>query len=169
MKITLSEGEQKLAMHVAEARYNANRAKGVVDRKVGRQDNWQTDLEGIAAEIAFCKHQNIYPDLEIGSYGIADCVSVKHGQVDVKSTKYKRGRLLAIRKKMELPMLPDTYVLMIGEFPTYEFAGYIPSSDLLQEHNLIDLGYGLTYGVEQPKLIKDENHGREATEPSENN
>lgn len=152
MKIILSDVEKKLAVYIAKARYSAARESGVPDLKVGPQDNWQTDLEGVGAELAFCKHHNVYPDFEIDGYGVSDCISKTLGLVDVKSTKYRQGRLLVIKKKMDLPVLPNTYVLMIGEFPEYEFAGYISAKELLTEKNLINLGYGLTYGVDQDQL-----------------
>lgn len=151
MKIVLNDAEQRLAIYLAKARYQANRNKGVVDAKIGDQGNWETDLEGVAAEIAFCKHHNVYPDLQTESHEYADCYSPTIGSVDVKSTRYKSGRLIATRKKNELKH-PDIYVLMIGEFPEYYFAGYASADELLRDENLIDLGYGETYGLEQERL-----------------
>jgi hypothetical protein len=43
---------------------------------------------------------------------------------------------------------------MVGEFPEYEFKGFIKTEELMKEENLKDLGYGLTYCIEQEKLLE---------------
>ena len=52
------------------------------------------------------------------------------------------------------PKDSDYFVLMVGEFPSYEFKGYIESEELIQEKNIIDLGHGPGYGIEQERLKK---------------
>jgi hypothetical protein len=81
-----------------------------------------------------------------------DCLTHKNKKINVKSTKYKTGRLLT---KMDTnPKDSDYFVLMVGEFPSYEFKGYIESEELIQEKNIIDLGHGPGYGIEQERLKK---------------
>ena len=65
-KISLSENEQRLAEWVWKKRTANARRKNLPDTKVGDQSFEETDLEGFAAELAFCKLMNIYPDLETG-------------------------------------------------------------------------------------------------------
>lgn len=150
MWIELSETERKLATFIAKARYTNNRTTGVIDRKIGPQDNEATDLEGIGSEIAFCKLHNVYPDLEIDHRPDHDALLRTGQRVDVKGTKYNNGHLLAIRGKTNKP--PDVYALMVGQFPKYRFAGFIPAEELLQEVRLKDFGYGLTFAAGQDDL-----------------
>ena len=66
-----------------------------------------TDLEGIGAELIYCKVNNLYPDLETDIYPLPeeDAITKQGLRVDVKSTKYPNGHLLAVlgknNKKLE--------------------------------------------------------------------
>jgi len=150
--ITLNAAEQKLAKYVAKCRYQNARSRGKVDAKMGPQSNWETDLEGIAGEIAFCKHMNVYPDLEtdLDSLPDVDAWHVVLNRVDVKTTAYPTGRLLAVLSKKG--HATDTYALMIGKFPEYRFAGFASASELFNDDNIKDLGRGDGYAMDQDKL-----------------
>ena len=150
-KITLNETEKKICEYLAKSRYSCARENNVHNGKIGPQSNWETDLNGIGSEFAFCKMINVYPDLSIyPRKGGHDCLTHKNKTINVKSTKYKNGRLLT---KMDTdPKDSDYFVLMVGEFPTYEFRGFIESEELIKKENIIDLGHGPGYGVEQKRL-----------------
>ena len=151
--ITLDKTEREIAESLAKRRHFAARNSGVKNSKIGPQSNWQTDLEGVGSEFAFCKIFNTFPDLTVGARkGGHDCVLNKQ-KVDVKSTKYKTGRLLA--KKSKTLGDADVYVLMIGEFPTYRFIGWAWNHELLKEENLIDLGHGEGFALAQALLKRD--------------
>lgn len=152
MKIVLNESEQKLAKYIAKRRYEINRERGTVDAKKGEQSNEFVDLEGIAGEIAFCKIHNLYPDLDVKVTTQAtdkgDCI-YKGFKTDVKTTSYKTGKLIcALWKNNEV----DLYALMVGTFPIYEFRGFAYASDLKIKENIINLGRGDLYALEQDKL-----------------
>ena len=152
MIITLNEAEQRLAKFIATGRTNAARSNHITDRKMGSQSNEQTDLEGIAAEIAFCKMHNVYPDLNINARPAADCVLPNGLSVDVKATRYDTGRLLAVRwKKTNV----DMFALMVGEFPSYRYAGAMAAVELLRDERLRDFGHGLGYAADQSELQHD--------------
>lgn len=154
--IKLNEAERRLAIYVAKKRYSNNRAKGRHDGKIGPQSNWETDLEGIAAEIAFCKHMNVYPDLEVDSDGELpdwDCAHPIMGRVDVKGTKYGHGRLLAVKSKSNHPA--DSYALMIGAFPSYKYVGWAKAADLFKDQNITNLGHGEGYAMTQENLTRE--------------
>lgn len=150
MYVTLSEAEQRLAKYLAKQRYELSREMGLPNKKVGDQSNEMTDLEGIAAEIAFCKLANVYPDLDMTGPKAEDCVLRDGRSVDVKSTIYETGRLLAVRWKESGSV--DIYVLMVGKFPTYRCAGFMSSKDLLDECRVINLGHGESYAATQDEL-----------------
>ena len=148
--ITLDVTEQEIAESLAKRRYNAARKAGVENAKIGPQSNWNTDLEGIASEFAFCKLFNLFPDLTVGARkGGHDCMMYSY-KVDVKATKYKTGRLLARTSKKNEDA--DIYALMIGEFPTYKFVGWAWNRDLLKSDNIINLGHGDGFALSQADL-----------------
>jgi hypothetical protein len=150
MNITLNASEIKICEWIAKNRYASNRNGGVSDKKIGPQSCEETDLEGICGEFAFCKAMNLYPDLSISPRKGGDDVLFNGKKMDIKTTKYKSGKLLARRSKSETPS--DIYVLIVGQRPDYNIVGWCSSSDLIQDKNLIDLGYGKTYGLEQRVL-----------------
>jgi hypothetical protein len=154
--VILNEAEQRLAQYLAKRRHDAARMDGIPDMKMGPQSAYDTDLEGIAAEIAFCKIMNVYPDTDIvvGTRPISDAYTTSMGSVDVKATKYKNGRLLATTKKYANH--PDSYALMVGEFPRYKFVGWVPAEELLMKKNIRDLGHGEGYALDQSMLRKPE-------------
>lgn len=157
MIITLNEAEQRLAKFIAIGRTNAARNNHITDCKMGKQSNEQTDLDGIAAEIAFCKIHNVYPDLNIDARPAADCVLHNGESVDVKATRYATGRLLAVRwKKANV----DMFALMVGEFPSYRYAGTMTADELLKEKRLRDFGHGLGYAADQSELLYNKNCSR---------
>jgi hypothetical protein len=151
MRIKLNEAEQAIAKYLAKRRYGNNRASGVDNNRIGPQSDAETDLNGVGAELAFCKAFNIYPDLSVDvRHGGHDCVSPKGHKIDVKTTKYRAGRLLAVKSKTKPDA--DIYVLMIGRFPTYFWVGWATADELIDDDNLMDLGYGPTYALSQSEL-----------------
>lgn len=147
---TLTEAEQAIARYLGKARYDAARAKGIADEKIGPQSTDLTDLEGLAAELAFCRLLNVYPDLDIGHRPSFDA---RYGTVtiDVKSTTYPHGRLLVRATKQPHPA--DWYALVTGTFPgPYRLAGLFPASLLFTDRYLMDLGHGPTYVIQQHQL-----------------
>jgi hypothetical protein len=152
--IELNRAEQWWAKYLAKARQDNNAANPLPNGgKIGNQSEEITDLEGIGAEIAFCKNFNVWLDTDIGEERPDFDVVLKDGRkVDIKTTRYESGHLIANRKKAKHP--PDAYALMVGTFPRYRFAGSISAARLLQEKNLVDFGYGLTYAVSQDELKK---------------
>ena len=151
-EITLTLVEQRLAKYLGTSRTAAARDAGVINCKMSPQSDAEIDLDGVGAELAFCRMMNIYPDLSIGARsGGSDCVLAGR-TIDVKQTRYKTGHLLAVRKKSVDPC--DLYALMIGAFPTYRFAGMATAEQLFAVDNLHDLGRGVGYVLSQDALQK---------------
>ena len=150
MDIKLNKAEQKLAQYLARCRYENNRRENVVDRKIGPQSNNDTDLNGIGAELAFCKLFNLYPDIEIDHRPQEDAIFHDGTKVDIKTTPYKNGRLITPIWKKQIHT--DLYALMIGKFPEYRLAGIVTADKLFQDENIVNLGYGNTYALEQVDL-----------------
>jgi hypothetical protein len=149
MSITLNDAEQKLAKYLAAQRHAANRSSGTKNSRIGPQSDEQTDLEGVGAEVAFCRMFNVYPDTQINERPAEDAVLHDGNAVDVKATPHPNGHLLAARwKKCNVQM----YSLMVGKFPTYRHAGMMPAKELLREGRLKNFGYGESFAASQSEL-----------------
>jgi hypothetical protein len=146
MKIVLNDTEQIMARQLAKRRHDNNRARGVVDRQIGKQPSEETDLNGLGAEMAFARIFNLYPDLG-DTPGKEDGTTRKGYSYDVKTTKYKNGRLLAVMNKRVEDC--EFYVLMIGEFPSYTVTGYASAKELLSGKYIEDLGHGKGHAMKQ--------------------
>lgn len=150
--IRLNQAEQKLAQFVAKERHRHNRVNGVSNRRMGPQSDEQTDLEGIAAEIAFAKYANVYPDLDTDgdTHPVHDAVLHDGKLVDIKSTTYPTGRLIVAPWK-DVDAV-DAYVLVVGTFPNYRIAGAMEGYRLMRSHRMKDLGHGKVFVATQDEL-----------------
>jgi len=125
------------------------RSSGVKDAKIGDQDGAEADVLGMMAEYAFAKHFNTFPDLGLTPRsGSADGV-YKNFRYDIKSTKYKTGKLLSTTK---VNNDVDIYVLAIIKDNEITFPGFAMKDDLIKQENLKDLGHGKGYSLEQSQL-----------------
>ena len=153
MNIELNLAEQKLAIYLARGRFQNARKLGKPNMKMGDQSNEQTDIEGVGAEIAYCKMMNVYPDTEIAENLPSEDAVLPDGRfVDVKVTKYSSGRLLVTLKKKVGDV--DLYVLITGEFPKYRIVGQMDSAEIIKESRIGDLGHGPGYMATQDELEK---------------
>lgn len=147
--VTLDDPEMMLVKMIGGMRSIVARSAGVVDAKKADLSGLSIDEDGMMAEYAFCKQYNVFPQISpsprSGSY---DCV-YGNKRIDVKSTRYKDGRLLATLK--DNPDV-DVYVLAIIDGNTVTFPGYATKAQLCREENKIDLGRGEGYALTQDKL-----------------
>ncbi len=149
-EITLSQVEIQYVKFVAEMRIS-------YDRECEKIGNWKSGnktreklLNPIGAELAFCKAFNLYPDFS-RRFKWYDATLPDGRTVDVKHTDQDRGHLIAALNSSK-KRLVDLYVLMVGEFPTYEFRGVIPAEVFIRKENVKDLGHGPCYAVDQSRL-----------------
>jgi hypothetical protein len=142
--IELTQMEWLAARIIGTTRREVNRASGVIDRQLGKQDPIEIEVDGIAAEMAMHRMLNRYPvdvfDVRPRS-GSADL-----DRVDVKSTRLPYGRLLATVKDNEDV---DVYVLAVIRPPFIEMRGWAYAHELKRDENLTNLGHGPTYAMEQ--------------------
>jgi hypothetical protein len=155
MKVELNDAEQRLAAYLAKKRMRANRKHNITDQQISSLDKYDMEVNGIGAEIAFCKAANVYPDLTVATAAntrpVHDCV-LNDKTWDVKTTTRKDGQLLVRKYKADEGKLSDYYVLVTGEMPEYTVVGYANKDKIIHRRNLIDLGYGLTYALPQNQL-----------------
>lgn len=151
MIVKLTTDEVEICKIVGQKRTYIARAASVKDQKIGNQNGVEADIQGMIAEFAFAKQFNVFPDFGLsprsGGYdGI--CAGVRY---DIKSTKYKNGRLLCTKKYNKDV---DVYVLAIVDNNEVNLVGYAYSYELINQDNLINLGHGEGYALEQYKLLK---------------
>jgi hypothetical protein len=131
---------------------------GVKEKKIGKQDPLDAEINGFGAEMALAKFLNVYPDFTLTKEQGAPDLWVSYGEervfrVDVKHTVYGSGKLIAPRWKK--PEDTDLYVLVTGRMPEFTIVGWAWAEELLLEENLRDFGYGdqgLCYSMVQSKL-----------------
>ena len=124
-----------------------NQTNGVIShgpRKI------EPDINGAGGEIAVCKYFNRYPDLSIGPHYSGYDLKVKGKKGDVKTTSYNPGYLQAKSKKN--PNDCDIFILVHVSFPTFTILGGATSTQLQQDVNLQDMGYGPKYTMQQSQL-----------------
>jgi hypothetical protein len=93
-----------------------------------------------------------YPDLDIDcdEYLKHDAVLHDGTRVDVKSTKYPKGRLIVVPWK-DVDAV-DAYVLVVGTFPEYRVVGAMEGYRLMRSHRMKDLGHGKVFVANQDEL-----------------
>ena len=148
-RITLNSAEQIVCKQLDLMRYEIARAVDRKDQQIGNQPSWQTDEDGIGGEIAASRLLNVYPSLVLKPDAGWD-VMYRGKRIDIKTTRYKSGRLLAKLNARDDEV--DVYLLVTGTFPEYDVVGYALKDSLLSPKNVIDLGHGRGYGLSQDKL-----------------
>lgn len=160
MRVDLRPDELTVCEVIGRMRSLIARTSGVVDAKMGNHDGMAADVDGVIAEYAFAKRFNVFPDIGLsprsGSYD-----GVYRGyRYDIKSTRYKTGRLLSTLK-----VNPDVdmYILAVIDGSSVIFAGWALKDELIQESNIRDLGHGKGYCMDQDMLrkLKDNDHDRD--------
>lgn len=149
MKVKLNPDELLLCQMIGRLRSLIARSSGVKDAKIGGQDGAEADVMGVTAEYAFAKQFNTFPDFGLsprsGSY---DGV-YKGYRYDIKSTRYKNGKLLSTLK---VNKDIDIYVLAIVDSSSVDFVGYALKDELIRKENVKNLGMGDGYCLEQCML-----------------
>ena len=133
--VSLTPEEREIAILIARKRYQFARSSGITNARIGSQSNEQTDINGFAAEMAFCKLHNLYPDFSVhyvsarNGTDTGDCRLPDGRTVDVKTTTYKSGKLLIAGWKQRTVAM---YALMIGSIDVgFRYCGAIASSAVL--------------------------------------
>lgn len=153
MKIELTASEMAIANVVAAMRTTCNRAAGIVERKIGSHSSYQMDVDGFAAELAFCKAMNLHPDLSVANQTLThDCVARNGKTIDVKTTRHVGGRLLVTPNKKDSQT--EVYALVVGTPPAFDVIGYAYKEEVFAERNYRELNGRWSYILEQAQLHK---------------
>jgi hypothetical protein len=155
---TLTDEEQLQLKNMAETICNQKREFFVNNFKVDKSMSlYDMNLNGFSAELAFCRLCGIEFDSatveEENHFTKVDCTLTDGRTVDVKTTIYLSGKLLAGKWKSKTSV--DIFVLMIGKFPTFTFRGWANYNQLMNDSTLKNLGKGEGHCLSQEELNKD--------------
>ena len=154
MIIELNELEQQLCINFALRRVEHVNQGHLVDKnkKIGVLPNWYVYAQGMGGELAACKFFEVYPDLDPSpnNHPEYDFISKTGKKIDVKTTDLEHGRLICPKSKANSEA--DIFLLIVGNLPTYRLAGWIARENFLLPQNLIDLGHGEVFAMNQKDL-----------------
>ena len=149
MHIKLTEIEMEMAAYVGCRRRTESRAR---NRKQGpgynEADAWRNDIEGAAAELAYCKAMGIYWPGSLNSFKDPDCGLM----TQIRQTNHENGCLIVRDRD------PDEhfYVLVVGHCPTFRIVGWMKGVDAKKNVYVRSPGdQNPAYFVPQKELIKD--------------
>lgn len=134
---TLGRSDIELAEAVADAYHEHIRFPR---RKCSDRKQWQVDFEAACGEIAFSRLFQKQPSVWIpGNPEIVepgyDCIL--HGwTIDVKTTPYLKGMLVANLSVLNHSHVIDFFALMVGTCPSFSFRGFAKKEYLLVSANL---------------------------------
>jgi hypothetical protein len=150
--VTLTDAEIWMAEYLVRERRRV-RAEWLAEIRSGR-DPIQLERDAMEAELAFCRYQNIYPDIDAKCRSTTnqfDCVTSSGVRVDVKWCARTTDHLMAMPHKIGCDDI-DAFVLVQGKRPTFRIVGWTPFSTLIDVSNLSNFGYGPAYAMRQEDL-----------------
>tara|TARA_E500000331_G_scaffold269377_1_gene260844 strand:+ start:116 stop:568 length:453 start_codon:yes stop_codon:yes gene_type:complete len=122
MLVKLTEIEMEIAGHVGVRRRAESRARNRAQGPgYNEAEAWRNDIEGAAAEMAYCKGMGIYWPGSVNSFKDADCGKL----TQVRQTHHHNGCLIVRDRD------PDEhfYVLVVGHCPAFNIVGWIRGFD----------------------------------------
>lgn len=152
MKINLTHTEYRIAKFLGHERYKNARKKGVEDLKKGGQSNAQTDIDGMAVELAVAKGLNTYPDLDIADE-LPDQDGFLHDgrSYDAKATRVKEGHLIVALHKIKIPC--DIYIHGVIDELLVDIQGFYCKQEIFDDWNIKELIPGKPcYAIKSDRL-----------------
>jgi len=146
LQVTLSPADVGVIYNTAALRSAVSAAAGAQCPKLSH-DQTTSDVTGYAAEYAWAKRFNVFPDFTFISRknGYDNITAGK--RIDIKASTNLKARLLRNLDQNNPDV--DIFVLAIVQIPTVNFVGWCTIDELRRPENLIDLGYGPVYSLEQ--------------------
>ena len=130
---TLNTTEMEICKLQGDKRLSDCNRMGIENQKAGPQSDRITELQGVAGEMVVARLYNVYPDFA-DQAGTHDVV-IRGRTVDVKTTSYESGHL-QVSFKTCFARGADVYILVIGKFPEYRIAGWVPNHIIIDSVNL---------------------------------
>lgn len=151
MNAELSKEEQTVVRAIAKNKTDATTGSTKRNTWGNGGSQYEVDLQGYGAEVAFCKMLNTYPDLtwHVRNGGL-DSRLPDGSRVDVKYTSRVDGEML-VRKDRKKKGEWDICALLVGKFPKYEFVGFATEAEVFAAR-VTNYGYCDNYTLGQHEL-----------------
>lgn len=121
-RVQLSQEEMTIVSLVAGLRRSESKTNNRKDNHGFKGENaWDIEIEGAAAEMAYCKFRGKYWSASVNSFKDADCGI----NVQVRHTKLDNGSLIV----READNDEHYYVLVTGLSPSLRIVGWIKGGD----------------------------------------
>lgn len=157
IRTQLNEAELKIGKFIGTERFNNDAKAHVHDGRITeKKSSLKISIDGVLAEIAFCKMFNYYPDFTTQPRkGGCDVIGRNGVRIDVKHSDYLLDPYLIVKKTTGRNE-SDIYALVVGVSPNFYFGGYIYAKDLFREENLKDWGYKgkEAYSIKKNNLLQ---------------
>jgi hypothetical protein len=130
----LNESEEKGARWYGTSIHEHAVSHSLHDCKVDdKKDGLDVHIEGAAAEWAFAKHHNIFPNTQLNGPDHIDFTLPNGLTVDVKSTDHIAGNLL-VPLRYNLDNSAESFALMRGTIKKgFEYVGWIPAAEFFDK------------------------------------
>lgn len=155
--VPLTSTEIAICNYIGKLR-NHITSQNAEDRKQDKtQDGIQISVNGVLTEYAVSKFLKLPFDLNCNyrKFG-ADLISRKGKLIDVKCASKIGGNLNAVGWSGNKPV--DIFILTELHTSCVRIVGWIERKDFLIDENLIDVGNGDYYSIEQSELIPFESY-----------
>ena len=124
--VTLTQEEMEIAAMIGCRRM----AESLANRRLSYEwhlpdDTWGTDIEGAAAEMAFCKAMNRFWSGSVNTFKDADVGE----NVQIRATTHSNGCLIVRDNDPD----DEYFVLVVGKAPDYSVKGWILGGDAKQD------------------------------------
>jgi len=120
--VRLTLEEMKMVSIVSSLRRSESKIKGYVDSHGFTGDTgWDMEIEGAAAELAYCKFRDKYWNGSVNSFKDAD----QGESVQIRQTSLGHGSLIV--REEDNP--EHYYVLVTGKSPDFKVCGWIKGID----------------------------------------
>jgi hypothetical protein len=129
MIVKLTKSELMVAGLVGNMRSISSLGRLVQNKHSPNDSQWQIDVDGAAAEMAFAKWMNVYYEPTLNTFKDPDV-----GRVQIRSTKHEHGKLIVRDRDVKNEII----VLVINAMPEYRMAGWIYTDDAKQDKYIYD-------------------------------
>jgi len=127
--IELTKPELMVAGLVGNMRSVSSLGRLTQNKHSPNDSEWQIDVDGAAAEMAFAKWMGVYYEPSVNTFKAPDI-----GSIQVRSTKLENGRLIIRSNDVK----DEIVVLVINRMPTYIMAGWLRTSEAKKDKYLYD-------------------------------
>ena len=150
MFIKLSPSELRMCRFIGAMRY-ATTNDACAEQIQSDLDPLGIVVDGVIGEYCVAKHLNLHfsMDTDLRDWG-ADLISKNGKTIDVKTTKFKNGRLFATKTSQKKDF--DIYILCELNEDGVDIVGWIYRNEFIKDENLIDGKKGQYYAIHNSKL-----------------